>query len=134
MGMFDTISIPVEMLPKDSSIIDYISNLEEYFVGQTKGLDCTLSEYRVTKDNILERRFCETRWVDGDEGAESMIDRLGHIEEVGEPWWEQYPVHAILNVYEYNTKKNVWVEFDLIFTRSKLEEIKLVKFDKINAG
>lgn len=131
MGLYDTISIAKAHLPQDGAE-KYFAIIGDMFNGQTKDLDCAMCEFRIVEDR-LEKYFCETEWVEGDPNAESWIDRLGQIKEIGEPWWENYPCHAKIRLYDFkhgDEDLDFWIEFELTFTHSKLESIELVECEE----
>jgi hypothetical protein len=82
MGMYDYVEIECDLpipdyIPK--SIIPIITRSFEENIFQTKELDCTLDNYRVSNDNRLYRST--TSWDTGDVvGQEELIDYHGIIE------------------------------------------------------
>lgn len=82
MGMYDYVEIECDLpipdyIPK--SIIPIITRSFEENIFQTKELDCTLDNYRVSNDNRLYRST--TSWDTGDLiDQEELIDYHGIIE------------------------------------------------------
>ena len=99
MGMFDYIKINLDKLP----ITEQERELLEGKEFQTKDLDNTLSEYRITDDNFLE----EYHWV-----------------------WEQIPEHEIPSPPKRSSKKKKSV-FELSNELNRSRRKKEIGWEKV---
>ena len=125
MGMFDYISV-ADKLPTNAEIDASGINLySEPF--QTKDLDNIMATYYIQGGKLFVEKYKVTEWVEDPEGfAGGYIDRK-------EPYQEEIlDYHGKINFYHFIDKDDYdhWVEYDAYFNRGKLEEIKLVKYEK----
>jgi len=147
MGMFDTLFVKKKLLlTKELKALDI--NWEEIDF-QTKDLENLLDTYEITKAGKLRHLWQEREWKDDDSAF-----LKGYLEVVNEEWRE-VPFHGTINFYtSYCTNvtkhwdylededqlsfddieliegDDWWFEFEAIFTKGKLQEIRVIKADK----
>mgnify|MGYP003335537558 CR=1 FL=1 len=125
MGMFDYLSV-ADKLPTNAEIDAAGINLySEPF--QTKDLDNIMATYYIQGGKLFVEKYKVTEWVEDPEGfAGGYIDRK-------EPYQEEIvDHHGKIRFYEMIDKDDHdhWIEYEAYFTRGKVDEIKLVKYEK----
>ena len=138
MGMFDTIEVhrklPLAVVDGiDSSDVKDLKRLVKWkgIEFQTKSLDDCLEHYKLSVNGKLyvrRAKYKEARKKRPTKGFD-----LPMLEVDGEPWFELAPkVPTSLVFYSSITLEpfSYWVEFEAIFLRGKLHEIKLLAFEK----
>jgi len=138
MGMFDTIEVhrklPLAVVDGiDSSDVKDLKRLVKWkgIEFQTKSLDDCLEHYKLSVNGKLyvrRAKYKEARKKRPTKGFD-----LPMLEVDGEPWFEFAPkVPTSLVFYSSVTLEpfSYWVEFEAIFLRGKLHEIKLLAFEK----
>lgn len=106
---------------------------------QTKDLDETFTGFFYLKKNNgayrLFKHDIEYKWIEGEEKAKSVMDRIGHMEEVSskELLIDDIGTNTI-NVYTYFAKENYdyWVEFALVFLENELLKVEVHEFREEN--
>lgn len=138
MGLFDTFyfksyKLKKNLFPKNLGEL----TLKEIQEGQyqTKDLGKTFTGHFYLKKHKNSYRLfkheIEYIYVEGDKKGKSIMDRLGHMEEVSS---QELLIDDIgtntINVYEFFSKENhdYWVEFGLVFLENKLWKVKLNEF------
>lgn len=147
MGMFDTLYIK-KKLPLTKELKALNINWEEKDF-QTKDLENLLDVFEITKTGKLRHLWQERKWKDDDD---SFLK--GYFEVVKEEW-RDVPFHGTINFYTSHCTNDTkhwdhldddnqlsfdeielicgddwWIEFDAIFTKGKLEDIRLLKAEK----
>lgn len=147
MGLFDTIFVKKKLpLTKELKALN-VNWEEEPF--QTKDLENLLDTYEITKAGKLRHLYQERKWKDDDSAF-----LKGYFDVVKEEW-RDVPFHGTINFYtshctnitkhwdvlededqlsfediELIPGDDWWIEFEAIFTKGKLQEIRLIKADK----
>jgi hypothetical protein len=147
MGMFDTIFVKKKLpLTKELKALDV--NWEELDF-QTKDLENLLDTYEITKSGKLKHLWQRREW------KEDSSSFLGGYYDVVEEEWKDVDFHGTINFYTsyctnntkhwdfYNEEEQLtfddievihgddwWVEFEAIFTKGKLDKIRLIKAEK----
>jgi hypothetical protein len=141
MGMYDTVFCKKKLpLSKELKKLKDIKWEELDF--QTKDLECTLTDYEITKSGKLRVHKHEREWVD-DENAFLK----GYLKSTKD-WWEDEIFTGtidfytglttgpeginVLNAHQISEDKEIegddwWVEFTAEFVKGKLTELKLLK-------
>jgi len=147
MGMFDTIFVK-KKLPLTKELKALNVKWEE-LVFQTKDLENLLDTYKITKSGKLKHLWQKREWKDDDAAF-----LKGYFDVVDEEWRE-VPHHGTVTFYtshctndekhwdalgdedqlsfddiELIAGDDWWVEFEAVFTKGKLEHIRLIKADK----
>lgn len=147
MGMFDTIFVK-KKLPLTKELKALNVNWEEVDF-QTKDLENLLDTYEITKAGKLRHLWQRREWKDDDDAF------LKGYFEVVEEEWREVPFHGTINFYATHCTNDTkhwdyfddadqltfddielihgddwWIEFEAIFTKGKLQEIRLIKADK----
>ena len=138
MGMFDTIEVhrklPLAVVEGvDVSDVKYLKKSVNWknIEFQTKSLDDCLEHYKLSVNGKLYVRRAKYKEARKKRSAKG-ID-LPMLEMDGEPWFEPaLKVPTSLVFYSSVTLEpfSYWVEFEAIFLRGKLHEIKLVALEK----
>jgi len=138
MGMFDTIEVhrklPLAVVEGvDASDVKYLKKSVKWknIEFQTKSLDDCLEHYKLSVNGKLyvrRAKYKEARKKRSTKGFD-----LPMLEVDGKPWFELAPkVPTSLVFYSSVTLEpfSYWVEFEAIFLRGKLHEIKLIALEK----
>jgi hypothetical protein len=138
MGLFDnfyfkTYKLKRNILPKNLGELSLKEIQDAQY--QTKDLGETFVGhfYLKKKDGVyrLFKHDIEYKWIEGDKKAKSLMDRLGHMEEISskEILIDDIGTNTI-NVYNFFSKENhdYWVEFALVFLENELLKIDLHEF------
>ena len=138
MGMFDTIEVhrklPLAVVDGiDSSDVKDLKRLVKWkdIEFQTKSLDDCLEHYKLSVNGKLYVRRAKYKEVRKKRSV--MGIDLPMLEIDGEPWFEPASkVPTSLVFYSSVTLEpfSYWVEFEAIFLKGKLYEIKLLAFEK----
>ena len=147
MGMFDTLFVK-KKLPLTKELKALNVNWEEVDF-QTKDLENLLDTYEITKAGKLRHLWQRREWKDDDSAF------LKGYFEVVEEEWRDVLFHGTINFYATHCTNDTkhwdyfddedqltfddielihgddwWFEFEAIFTKGKLQEIRLIKADK----
>lgn len=147
MGMFDTLFVK-KKLPLTKELKTLNVNWEEVDF-QTKDLENLLDTYEITKTGKLRHLWQERTWKDDDDAF-----LKGYFEVVKEEW-RDVNFHGTINFYTSHCTNDIkylnylddeeqltfddieliqgddwWIEFEAIYTKGKLQEIRLIKADK----
>lgn len=147
MGMFDNIFVK-KKLPLTKELKELNINWEEIDF-QTKDLENALDTYEITKSGKLKHLWQKREWKDDDS---SFLK--GYFEVVDEKW-EEVDFHGTISFYTSHCTNNKrswnylddedqltfddieliegddwWIEFEAIYTRGKLDDIRLIKAEK----
>ncbi len=138
MGMFDTIEVhrklPLAVVDGiDSSDVKALKRLVKWkdIEFQTKSLDDCLEHYKLSVNGKLYVR--RAKYKEARKKRRTKGFDLPMLEVDGEPWFELAPkVPTSLVFYSSVTLEpfSYWVEFEAIFLRGKLHEIKLIALEK----
>lgn len=130
MGMFDTIFCKKE-LPLNKELKALSVKWDE-FPFQTKDLDNSLSEYRITEEGILVEKVIEGEYIPlTEEELKSKTRRpWEHYKDfvVTNEYDKKIEHHGIVNFYsdvDYTDEEDYWVEFNAYFIYGKLDRIEL---------
>lgn len=117
MGMYDTITVTFALDGDDTLINAQF---------QTKDLDCLLLDYEFTEDGrLLEHRY-DYEETPPDELPFPKQPFIGAIRRVPHSLTKHdVNYHGIINMYTHGLNQE-WIEFDLVFTHGKLEEVRRV--------
>jgi hypothetical protein len=114
MGMYDYLHISTDSLP--------VTDEEKKLIGdnpgwQTKDLDCTLTEAKITETGELQIRRFTTRWDNTKKNALGfngiLVEENTRIETV--------PIHGFISFY--SDIGETWYEFRAKFTDGKMVEL-----------
>ena len=145
--MFDNITVKKKLpLTKELKALD-VKWDEEVF--QTKDLENLLDTYEITKSGKLKHLWQEREWKDDDSAF------LKGYFDVVEEEWREVDFHGTINFYTSHCTNDTkhwelfddedqltfedielipgddwWFEFEAIYTKGKLDDIKLIKADK----
>ena len=147
MGMFDNLFVK-KKLPLTKELKALNVNWEEVDF-QTKDLDNALDTYEITKSGKLRHLWQERAWKDDDDTF-----LKGYFEVVKEEW-RDVDFHGTINFYTSHCTNDTkhwdyfddedqlsfddielipgddwWFEFEAIYTKGKLDDIKLIRADK----
>lgn len=134
MSLFDTIQFSHKLpLPQDLGELTAEELQSSNF--QTKSLDCGMTFYKVDESGQLFRERFEGEWEPGDSKAKSLMSRIGYFKRTKE-WFEPENYTGTINFYESircdKNKNDYWIEYDTVFIKGKLSDIKLTKFEATN--
>jgi hypothetical protein len=125
MGMFDYIIIK-DPLPINDEIRQWgIDITKQEF--QTKSLQRGLREYTIQDGKLFVKKYKTEEWVDDDTEIVG-----GYMKYEGPYLKEIEDFHGVINFYMFHSD-DTWrytVDYHSIFTRGKLEEIKLIKWKR----
>lgn len=147
MGMFDNIIVKKKLpLTKELKALDVKWDKE---VFQTKDLDNCLDNYEITKSGKLKHLWQQREWKEADDGLFG-----GHLNVVNEEW-RDVDFHGTISFYTNHCTNDTkhwellddedqltfedieliagddwWFEFEAIYTKGKLDEIRLIKAEK----
>lgn len=147
MGMFDTIFVKKALpLTKELKALNVKWEEEDF---QTKDLENLLDTYEITKSGKLKHLWQKREWKDDDSAF------LKGYYDVVEEEWRDVDYHGTITFYTSHCTNNKrhwemfgdedqlsfddielidgddwWVEFEAIFTKGKLEDIRLIKASK----
>lgn len=138
MGLFDSFyfksyKLKKSMFPNGLGELDL--NEMQNADYQTKDLGETFTGhfYLKKKDGAyrLYKHDIEYKWIDGNKKAKSVMDRIGHMEEISskEILIDDIGTNTI-NVYTHFAKENhdYWVEFALVFLENELLKVEVHEF------
>ena len=142
MGMFDTIEIH-RKLPwavvdgveaKDIKDLKKLVNWKE-IPFQTKSMDSCMEHYKIAVNGKLYVQRANYKEVEK-RCISKALSTFPVLEIDGEPWFEgaaQVPTSIVFYESVILEPFDYWVEFEAIFLRGKLEEIKLLAVEKTSS-
>ncbi len=134
MSLFDTIQFSRKLpLPQDLGELTAEELQSSNF--QTKSLESAMLFYKVDESGQLFLEMFEGHWTEGNKTSKSIFDKIGHFERTKE-WFEPEIYTGTINFYESircdKNKNDYWIEYDTVFIKGKLSDIKLTKFEATN--
>lgn len=134
MGLYDTIQFH-KPLPLPLDLGELTAEELQSSSFQTKSLECAMFFYKVDESGQLFREMFEGHWTEGNKASKSIFDKIGHFERTKE-WFEPENYTGTINFYESilcdKNKNDYWIEYDTVFIKGKLSDIKLTKFEATN--
>jgi len=129
MGMYDIITVKDKLPWTDEVWEEGLPNACTEF--QTKGLNESISNYKIENGRLLLQKFKVHKWADSEPGSEHSFGRL---ERSGE-YWEDTNYHGKLSFYDYKPNdvpgnNDCWIEFTATFTNGQVDKIEVANFEK----
>jgi len=147
MGMFDTIFVKKKLpLTKELKALDVKWEEVDF---QTKDLENLLDSYEITKSGKLKHLWQQREWKEADDSPFG-----GYLDVVNEEW-RDVDYHGTITFYTSHCTNNTkhwdlfdnedqltfddielipgddwWIEFEAIYTKGKLDDIRLIKAEK----
>lgn len=137
MGMFDYIKCEYPLPELPSQVIAAWEGAEKVAFQSKDTPEQSMTFYKIDVDGHLWRQHRTTRWVEpADANAESVMDRLGHLETLS-TWWEkesftgtidfyesyhhdEYPKGEPLDSNKWKRFVDGWIEYTAIFCQGQL--------------
>ena len=128
--MYDIITVKDKLPWTDEMWEEGLPNACTEF--QTKGLDDSMSNYKIENGRLLLQKFKEVKQVNVEtcNGQSSTLQRFGE-------YWEDTNYHGKLSFYDYKPNdtpgnNDCWIEFTTTFTNGQVDKIEVANFEKTN--
>lgn len=149
MGLYDTVRCKLKLpFPKDEGLLSEFAgkSIESLTSFQTKDLGRGMGNYEIREDGTLWAEKYDLKYVDDPEYFKKHSELFGatmnHQRAVKHnQTWVPYFVHnKIVRLYEfyspmndrydYTTKFDYWMEYEVTFSNSVVSDSKLLKFER----
>ncbi len=133
MGLFDSITIKDYNLPQPpAEEIKYYTPETEF---QTKDLNEGMGEWKIDGAGYLWEKRTKWTYPEPPPNPKSFLDSYVYPEQVSSSW-EQSFITSTLNIYTSQWDEigdhDYWIEYDIVFIKGRVAEVKLIKFTSTN--
>lgn len=149
MGLYDTIKCKINLpLPKDGGLLSEFGGkpIESLGSFQTKDLGRGMDSYELREDGTLWVEKYDVKYVDDQEHSKKYSELFNITTNLQKSvkyniTWVPYYVHnKTITIYEfysptderyeYTTKFDYWIEYEVTFSNSIVSDVKLLKFER----
>jgi hypothetical protein len=149
MGLYDTIRCKIKLpLPKDEGLLSEFGgkSIESLVSFQTKGLGRGMGSYELREDGTLWAEKYDLKYVDDPEYSKKYSElfdistNLQKSVKYNITWVPYYVHNKTITIhefyspmderYEYTTKFDYWIEYEVTFSNSIMSDVKLLKFER----